>query len=181
MATSVTELILVTGFLGSGKTALLRHWLEVPPKTGIIITDRGRGAVSSFLPIIENILESRHWDYILAETSGFTRPALLRDLVIRAEDRSRGRLRFGGMICVIDTLRFLKLFAAVISLYEQAALADCFVLSKAALAEPEHIKDIKDILHTIRPLAPVFRLEESPLSFQAIREAIPAASSRKGL
>ncbi|MDR2519177.1 MAG: hypothetical protein LBD13_07200 [Spirochaetaceae bacterium] len=182
MAAPITELILVTGFLGSGKTALLRHWLEVPPKTGIIITEgrQGSALASSFLPVIEGILERRHWDYILAETSGFTRPALLHDLVIRAEERSRGRLRFGGMICVIDALRFLKLFAAVVSLYEQAASADCFVLSKTALAEPSHIQGIQDILHTIRPLAPVFRLEENPLSFQAIREAIPRASRGKG-
>ncbi|MDR2494913.1 MAG: hypothetical protein LBD24_06805, partial [Spirochaetaceae bacterium] len=109
---------------------------------------------------------------ILAETAGFTPPALLRELVVCAEARGRGRLRFRGMICVIDTLRFLKLFAAAVSLYEQAASADCFVLSKAALAEPEHIQDIQEILGTIRPLAPVFLLEKNPLSFKAIRESL---------
>jgi G3E family GTPase len=40
--------------------------------------------------------------------------------------------------------------------YEQAAYADAFVLSKIDLAEKEDVEKIKKLLGTLRPGAPIF-------------------------
>ncbi|MDR2485293.1 MAG: hypothetical protein LBD55_07855 [Treponema sp.] len=188
MSKNTTKLILITGFLGSGKTTFLYAGLETieQSRIALICNEQGRFRIkssgsfhrfnrsamgSSLLKIIDRLLVYGY-DYILVETSGFAQPMLLTQLAGKAEKRSRGKLRFRGMICVIDTLRFLKLFAAAVSLHEQAAYADCFVLSKTDLAEPENIQKIKNILKVIRPAAPVFICKKPHVPLKTIFAAI---------
>ncbi|MDR1302728.1 MAG: hypothetical protein LBK43_09715 [Treponema sp.] len=191
---STTQLILVTGFLGSGKTTFLhedikdtegkkkvtllneRGQFQVKPADAF--PDSGQLSMGSCLLKTINSLLVYGYDYIFVETSGFAQPAVLHQLVTHAAARSHGRLRFRGMICIIDTLRFLKLVATVASLYEQAVYADCFVLSKSELAEPKDLEKIQQTLKEIRPHAPIFIRDRSPVSFGAllatIQEPLPA-------
>ncbi|MDR2536587.1 MAG: hypothetical protein LBD29_11220 [Treponema sp.] len=181
MSKPTTELILITGFLSSGKTTFLQEGIEglEQSNAAIVINEQGQFKASvgfcnqssvmgsSFLTTIDSML-GRHYDYILAETSGLAQPWVLNQLVNDAEQRNLGKLRFRGMICVIDGLRFLKLFSSVVSMYEQAAYADCFVLTKTDLANSEDLIRIKNILRMIRPMAPVFIREKTLFSFKTI-------------
>jgi G3E family GTPase len=190
MSKTATELILITGFLGSGKTAFLQEGVAglEEAHAAVVINDHGRFKIPSgahsllnysgmeglFLRTLDTLL-AHNYRYILTETPGLTQPWVLNHLVNNVERRCNGALRFRGMICIIDALRFLKLFSTVVSLYEQASYADCFVLTKSPLAEPEDVQRIKNILRMIRPSAPVFILDASRISFKALLSRMQGA------
>jgi G3E family GTPase len=185
--------MVVTGFFGSGKTTFLQE--DLKDREGLkrvtVFNDQGQFQVnpagsfsgsyrlsmgSSFLQTIQNLLA---YDYILVETSGLAQASVLHRLGTTAEARSDGRLQFRGMICVIDTLRFLKLISTVASLYEQVIYADCFVLSKIDLAEKKDLPRIQAALKAIRPQAPIFIRDNPAISFSTMLSAIPVPSIRK--
>ncbi|MDR1029505.1 MAG: hypothetical protein LBL76_01375 [Treponema sp.] len=191
-----TQLILVTGFLGSGKTTFLHEDIKdtEAQKKVTLLNERGQFQVkpsdafpdsyklsmgSCLLKTINSLLVYGY-DYIFVETSGFAQASVLHQLVTHAAARSHGRLRFRGMICIIDALRFLKLVATVASLYEQVIYADCFVLSKSDLAEQQDLEKIQETLQVMRPQAPIFIRDRPPVSFgtllSTIQEPLPALS-----
>jgi Ni2+-binding GTPase involved in maturation of urease and hydrogenase len=185
---STTQVILVTGFLGSGKTTFLHEDIKdtEDKKKVTMLNERGQFQVKSagafpdsyrlsmgscLLKTINSLLAYRY-DYIFVETSGLAQPSVLYQLVTNAAVRSSGRLRFRGMICVIDALRFLKLVSTVASLYEQVVYADCFVLSKSDLAEQKELEKIHQTLQVIRPQAPIFIRNRLPVSFSTLLSSI---------
>ncbi|MDR1956252.1 MAG: hypothetical protein LBQ30_05295 [Treponema sp.] len=182
----MTKLILITGFLGSGKTTFLHGGLkDTEGLKGITIFNKGghfhgtpigTSPPSYQLSMGSSLLKTIHslygYDYIFVETAGLAQPSVLYQLVTNAETHSHGRLRFLGMICVIDTLRFLKLVSTVASLYEQVVYADCFVLSKIDLAGKKDLQKIQDTLSLIRPQAPIFIQDTAPIPFSAILSRI---------
>ena len=105
---------------------------------------------------IVNQLIRENYERIIVETSGLIQPALLNRLVRTLVKLNQRTICYRGMICIIDTLRFLKLFSTAVPVYEQAAYADSFVLSKTDLAEREEVEKIKKLLKTLRPMAPIF-------------------------
>jgi G3E family GTPase len=221
MQERITNLILITGFLGSGKTTFLENLSlpEPPPPKGkhrgegtaVVINEQGRFSLCrsvkhffspctkkhrfSYIPDTHNFIPdilaeypmairelsqmgpslmkimgplTSRYDRILVETSGLAPAALIHKMIEAAETQSGSRLKCQGSICIIDALRFLKLFSTVIPLYEQAASADFFVLSKTDLAEKKEVNKIMALLKTIRPAAPILIREDPSVSFQDI-------------
>ncbi|MDR0722823.1 MAG: hypothetical protein LBF75_08575 [Treponema sp.] len=192
---TTTQLIVVTGFFGSGKTTFLQE--DLKDREGLkrvtVFNEQGQFQVktagsfpgsyplsmgSSFLQTIHSLL-AYGYDYILVEASGLAQPAVLNQLITNAEAQSGGRLQFRGMICVIDTLRFLKLISTVMLLYEQVSYADCFVLSKIDLAETTDLHTIQTTLKVMRPHVPIFIRDRPTSSFSTMLSAIPAPSIHK--
>ncbi|MDR2797377.1 MAG: hypothetical protein LBB80_03450 [Treponema sp.] len=190
---TTTQLIVVTGFFGSGKTTFLQE--DIKDREGLkrvtVFNEQGQfqvkpaGSFPGFLSMGSCFLKTIHsllaygYDYILVETSGLAEPSVLKQLVISAEARSSGRLQFRGMICVIDTLRFLKLISTMTSLYEQVIYADCFVLSKIDLAEEKDLHRIQTTLKAMRPQVPIFIRDRPELSFSTMLSAIPVQPLHK--
>ncbi|MDR2110957.1 MAG: GTP-binding protein [Spirochaetaceae bacterium] len=206
MPETITQLILVTGFFGSGKTTFIKDTIKTAAdiKTAAIINDRGSIKISShkkqfplfmtampvnshnpsmgssFIKIINNLIKSDH-EYILAETSGMAKPSIINQLINSAEQRNGGKLNFKGMICVIDATRFRKLVSSNIFVYEQAAYADFFVLTKTGLTEAGEMGKIRNTLSLIRPAAPILIWENEPLPFNTIISAIETSNSDRKL
>ncbi|MDR1899549.1 MAG: hypothetical protein LBQ55_06045 [Treponema sp.] len=173
MTCSSVRLILVSGFPGSGKTSFLKKTVHSPEKSRIaaVVFERGQyrtnsketgncfpvpGMSSCFLSTVNGLL-GEHPEYIMVETSGFTEPDTMDKLARGAVRRSGGVLSFGGTICMIDTLRFLKPGGtAALPVYEQVMTADCFILTKTDMAGTETVEKVTGILQHIRRDVPVY-------------------------
>ncbi len=184
MGRDPAKLLFITGFLGSGKTTLLNRLLKLleGSRIGVIVNEWGDINIDAGLiehtsgdEIIELSggqifcsclsgsfvnavvkLSSYGLDYILTEASGLAKPSVLMEIVNEAEKRSEGKLRYEGMICIVDASRYLVLREVVNAVDEQVAYSDRFVLNKTDLASPEDIHKIKEVLGETRPGYPIY-------------------------
>jgi len=77
-------------------------------------------------------------------------------------------MTFTGLACVVDAVRFRVLRGAAMALDEQVAYADCFIVSKADIADPAALAETLAILKDARPDAPVTVRSGSPVSPAAV-------------
>lgn len=170
-APKAAGLFLFTGFLGSGKTTVLNGLLASlgGRRVGVIVNEWGKVGVDgslladpSGLGVVELAggqifcscvsgsfisaavkLASLGLDYLLVETSGLAKPALLSDLVDAVERRGGGTLEYRGMICVVDASRFSKLRSAAMVVEEQVAYSDVFLVTKTDLPGAATLEELR--------------------------------------
>lgn len=192
----ISPLILITGFLGSGKTTVLNdalasmkghriavvvnEWgkmgvdgslLEDPAGFGISELAGGQIFCSCVAPAFLKALEklvALDVEAIFVETSGLAKPATVAQLAAEAEKRSAGRLAYRGLVCVVDAQRFLVLRKAALAVNEQVAYADRFIVSKADLVDQATLDSISSVLKEIRPDAPVTLRRRAPIPLDAV-------------
>lgn len=185
MALPITSNI-VTGFLGSGKTTLIRHVLRHGlrnERVAVIMNEMadigidGRvlqsvnvdkmielssGCIccSGFLQLgiaIQEIVETADPTLLLIETSGV---AEIAPLV--AELRSVG-LRADAVITVVDAENLSKLLRESEAALEQIENADFLVLNKTDLVSPPAVEEAKNVLRRINERALLFKTQFSAL------------------
>jgi len=193
---SIAPLILITGFLGSGKTTVLNdalarmkgrrvavvvnEWgklgvdgslLEDPAGFGVSELAGGQIFCSCVAPAFLKALErlvALDVEAIFVETSGLAKPATVARLAAEAEKRSGGRLAYRGLVCVVDALRFLVLRQAALAVNEQVAYADRFIVSKVDLADQATLDSICSVLKEIHPDAPITLRRGQPIPLEAV-------------
>lgn len=182
MGNASVPLIFFTGFLGSGKTTVLNdalaqlrdrrvavvvnEWGKLPVDGALLKDPSGLGIVEvaggqifcsclsgSFLKALERLV-ALGAEMILVETSGLAKPATLGELAAEAEKRSGGLLRYRGLVCVVDALRFVRLRSVALAVNEQVRFADRFIITKADLASESALQETIEILKSLRPGAP---------------------------
>lgn len=210
MATQVPY-YLITGFLGSGKTTLINSLLQQlgTQKVGLLLNDFGNVEIDTELfPVSEVIQRSRTLtggqifcaclagsfvrqvvelveldvDLILVETSGLAKPSTLMEMAEVIEQKSEQKGRFGGMLCVIDALRFLPLEQVISNVEEQVLYSDLCVINKAELADKEQRSQVESRLHDIAPQVPVITSAKGNLDLSAllrIQNPTPGAPQSK--
>ena len=164
----------ITGFLGSGKTALLRGLLDgCTERIAVLVNEVGelgldhqilehldddvmvlpggclccevRGELHAALARLRALAPTR----IVLETSGLADPAPLLGS-IEADPALRAGLRLSGVIAVIDCLRAEELVATQPEVRQQLDFSDRIVLSKSDLA-PGRVDAIRAWLEVEAP------------------------------
>lgn len=154
MTDSATLVTIVTGFLGAGKSTLVRRWLEELPRseTAVIVNERGEVGIDGEL-LAARVAELREItggcvccatqgeltraldelsagsprpSRILIETSGAASPAGVIRAV--AAPWARERLVLDGVITVVDVVRARRALEFDVAV-EQLGFADVVVLS----------------------------------------------------
>lgn len=176
----MTRLYLITGFLGAGKTTFLHSFAGMFPgkKTAIIINEfgkkgvdgtllRGLGAevseinngsifcackVEQFEEAVQLLLGRGDIDLIFVEASGLADPGAVRSIFTTG--RYEG-LEYAGAICLVDALRFHKIYETARVCRMQLAVSDMVLINKTDLATREQIDSIRDISLGQRPNRPV--------------------------
>lgn len=177
----MSRLYLVTGFLGAGKTTFLKRFIRLfagqriqlivnefgqEGVDGALLSDLGAyleeiagGSVfcSCRLDQFEKVLRQSAGldaDVILVEASGLSDPTGVRRLFSQTDRFPH--IEYMGGVCLVDAVRFPKLYATARTCKKQLAASDVAVLNKVDRATPEQLAATRALLTGQRPDMRVF-------------------------
>lgn len=177
------KVLLVSGFLGSGKTTLIRHILTSEGKglgkIALIVNEVGRIGVdgsllsgenvdmveltsgcvcctmkTDFLRATQEIHDRIRPDILIVEATGVAQPGDILDAFLDPPLSQIARLR--GLITVVDADMFeaREVFGPFYG--NQISCADIILLNKVDLVSSESLQEIKAALKEMNPEAPIF-------------------------
>lgn len=176
----MSDLYLITGFLGAGKTTFLKNFVREFPgdRIHLIVNEFGKGSVDGALLAdvgaylreisggsvfcacrmdqFEKALEESAAEepgVILVEASGLSDPTGVRRLFSR-----EGRfphIRYQGAVCLVDGVRFPKLYATARACARQLAASDAALVNKTDLAGEAELVETLGLIRGQRPDMPV--------------------------
>jgi len=174
----VTNVILITGFLGSGKTTFLNRITKTFPrdlKLMILMNEFGeigldgtlvegedldileisKGSIfcvcvkTDFIRALNEIAQDLKPDVLIVESTGVANPSdLKKDLKLSI---FKSRFLMQDQICIIDAACFQDAYGAFVSVEKQIASSTLFVINKVDLVDAEVIEAIKQIVRTHHP------------------------------
>jgi len=176
-----TAVILVTGFLGSGKTTFMNHLLKAVPahcKTLVLVNEFGevgldgalvrgdgydvlevsKGSIfcicvkRDFIKALHQVASDIRPDLLLMEATGVANPADLKaDLQLPL---FHNRFRLVEQICVVDVSSFDQEYKVFASVEKQIATSSIFLLNKVDKVSRRSIDVVKEIIrgHHASPL-----------------------------
>jgi G3E family GTPase len=173
----MTPIVIITGYLGSGKTSLLRHLIESSGgRLAVLMNEFGELAIDSrvvagkniriaelsggcvccslvgeFESAIKEIIETVHPDEIIVETTGLAEPdALLFDI-----RENLPELLLNAVVTVVDADATHRFPSIGHTGRVQIEMADLILLNKVDLVSEEGIDGIQGRLKEINPSAPI--------------------------
>lgn len=180
------KLIVVTGFLGSGKTQFLQNYIEHETKNnnfvGVIQNEIGTiGLDGSLLDynysMVEldegcvccslsgqikggiSLLSQKNPDILLLETTGVANPFNLLEELNEIENL----VSFSSIVTIVDGVNFLKSIKKYQVLLEQIKAADIILLNKIDLISTKEKHKIKSILNKYNKCAHIFETTHSDI------------------
>ncbi len=173
------QLIVLTGFLGSGKTSFLQHFIEyqaqlnrfvaiIQNEIGEIgldgklldqdyaVTEIDEGCVCCTLvgnlkKAIHQILSSFHPDYIVLETTGLANPYNLLYEISEVEEL----VRFDSITTIVDGLNVRESIKTFAVAKDQIKAADILLLNKKDLLTEIQLQKIYQTLKALNSTAPI--------------------------
>ena len=192
-------LIILTGFLGSGKTSFLQNFIEyqtqrsrfvavIQNEIGEIgldgklldytVTEIDEGCVCCSLAgnlkrAVQGILENFSPDYIILETSGLANPLnLLEDTAELGEV-----VRFDSTVTLVDALNLEAALVGSPIAADQIRAADVVVLNKRDLVDDAHLETVRRRVQVINPRALQFDTIQGDLNPALIFDADDSAGT----
>jgi peptide/nickel transport system ATP-binding protein len=201
-AAGTVPVVLLTGFLGSGKTTLVNRILTQAhgKRIGVLVNEFGELGIDGALikasdgPVVElangcvccasrgdlyaslnSLLEgSRELDAIVIETSGLANPGpVIGDLEHYQEERP---VRFDSVVTVIDADNFDRNLDNAEVAFEQITLADLLVVNKADLVTGETLDLIDQGLRKLNARAPLMRSVQCDVPLEVLLDVGRTAS-----
>lgn len=206
MSRSTVPVILVAGFLGCGKTTLLNHLLRSASGTriGVLVNDFGAINIDAMLiagqadgtvslangcmccsvdadgvqDALGRLLRpSAAIDAIVIEASGIAEP---RALIRMITGLTHPRLRYGGLVYVVDAAGFDDLRQRHPEIDHHVAIADLVVINKADLVTAPVLDTTRATLGRLNDTAPIVATTEAAvepeLLFDRVERDVDAAA-----
>ena len=178
------DIYLVTGFLGAGKTTLMKNLMKVfeNDKVALIVNEFGQEGVDAAVlekegMVIEQIVDGSIFcvcrsdrfidailktkemgiDSLLVESSGLANPFGMHEVTGMLHKLSPDTFHYSGSICVVDAKHFSKLSDLVPVLIEQVQGADLLLINKTDLSTPEEVKKVEKAIRKLNGEAPILR------------------------
>lgn len=198
------ELIVLSGFLGSGKTTFLNHFVEYQQQfnrfTAVIQNELGEEGVDTSLlesdyAVMEldegcvcctlagnlkggiaRLLDEFHPDYIILETTGVANPGNLLDEIVELQDL----VRFDSVTVIVDALNIEASLEAFSVSRDQLHTADIVILNKTESLDENEIERLKDILREHNPHAPIIPASHGEVNPGLLYSSERDLSSREG-
>ena len=186
-----TDVFLITGFLGSGKTTFLNRIIQAfPPGLRLMILmnefgeigidgllvkgedldilEISRGSIfcvcvkTDFIKGLRKIATVIQPDVLVIEATGVANPSdLKRDLNLPVFNK---QFHFREQFCIIDALNFQDVYDTFTSVEKQIESSTAFIINKTDLATPLEIESVRKI---------VSRHHASPVFFETTFADIP--------
>lgn len=180
MSVSVVPVIILTGFLGSGKTTVLNHILQVQnsPRVAVLVNDFGsinidarliiniEGEVISlangcicctirgdlYESVTQLLNQNTELDAILIEASGISNPAEIALTFINTDLSARTKV--DCILGIIDAEEILDLDHRSLKLArEQIAVVDIIAINKTDLVTPDKVLEVQRWIQKNAPQA----------------------------
>ena len=181
-----TQLYVLTGFLGSGKTTILLKLIDSlkGKRVGIIQNEFGklsidgtilrdsddiqmieinRGSIFcsclklSFVQALAD-MAAHKFDYLFVESSGLGDPSNVEEILAAASTLCGDQYDFKGAICLVDAVNFFDQLGDLETVYRQLKHCHLAVLTKVDLVDGQRIIELKE---KIRDINPVCRIDVS--------------------
>ncbi|MGN1410532.1 MAG: GTP-binding protein [Eubacteriales bacterium] len=176
----MSKLYLTTGFLGAGKTTFLKNFIRLfkGKRIQLIVNEFGREGVDGVLLLelgaflkeisggsvfcacrmdqFEKVLRQSanlNADVILVEASGLSDPTGVRRLFSQT-DRFPN-IDYQGAVCLVDAVRFPKLYVSARTCVKQLAASDVAVVNKTDLADSAQLSKTLELIRGQRPDMPL--------------------------
>jgi len=178
-----TKVILVTGFLGAGKTTVMRNLIEIAKnmpqnRIGVIINEFGKINVdaqtinddgfeitqinngSIFCKCLEGTfvdhivkLKSYDLDYLFVESSGLSDPSNMESIMSHVNKLSNDAFLYSGIFCVVDAKYFPKLQKSLVTVEKQVLSASIILINKTDLVDASDLEKVVTSINKINPFA----------------------------
>jgi G3E family GTPase len=173
------KLIILTGFLGSGKTSFLNHFIEnqtarnafvaiVQNEIGAksfdthligqhyAVTEMDEGCICCTLSgslklALSEMISGFQPDFVVVETTGLANPANFLSEVSELEDQ----LEFCSITTVIDATQGMAVLQKYGVAREQVILADVILLNKTADVPAAELKKLSEDIQTLNPFVAI--------------------------
>ena len=195
-ARRAVDLWIITGFLGSGKTSVLNSLLAAPGgrRIGVVVNDFGALGIDasllegadpstvvelnggqifcaclsgSFVRSLTGLCD-HDVDVILVESSGLAKPGPMADIIAQAVRVTAGRLRYRGMVCVVDAARVQTLRSVVNAVDEQLLHSELLLVNKRDLVDAEDLEELTRALRELCPTAAILPTEYGVLRWEEL-------------
>ncbi|MFW0792475.1 CobW family GTP-binding protein [Gordonia sp. CPCC 205515] len=187
MSRAPIPVVLVAGFLGSGKTTLLNHLLRNASGTriGVLVNDFGAINIDAMLiagqadgtvslsngcmccsvdadgvqaALDQLVRPAAAIDAIVIEASGIAEPRALVRMITGIAD---ARLRYGGLVYVVDAAGFEQTRERHPEIDRHLEIADLVVLNKVDLVDTAHLERIRARIVERNDTAPMVATTDS--------------------
>lgn len=178
----MTNIYLITGFLGAGKTTFLNEQLrDSSSRTGVLMNEFGKVSMDS-VNVTQNGIDlkeltngsifcaclkdrfidglsqlvSRELDNIYIESSGLSDPSNMESVMdVLRKTLPDKTFEYRGSICLLDGVYFFEELDKLVSVERQIKHSHYILINKVDLIDEDKIKKIKDKIISINPLAQV--------------------------
>lgn len=177
------KLVLLTGFLGTGKTTLLKQLLSEfkDEKIGVIVNEFGQINIDGALVEKEGIkmteltngsifcacikdnfvssliaLSKEDISYLFIEASGLADPASMSQILEGISPKTKTPYDYRGSVCVLDAETFLDYYDLLPALHQQVAYSGAMIVNKVDLVDEEKLSDILEKLASVNDSAPIY-------------------------
>jgi len=192
---SKASVIIITGFLGSGKTTLVNRILTADHghRIAVVVNEFGEVGIDHELLISSDqeviqmnngcicctvrgdllrsffeLAEHRSkFDTVIIETTGLAEPAPVAQSLY-ADERIRREFTLDGVVTVVDAKHVSSQLEESGEACEQIAFADLVLLNKTDLATPDELDQIEQQIGRLNKVATICRTKNSELDLNLV-------------
>lgn len=176
------DVLLISGFLGAGKTTLIRHLLQsdlpAKEKVAVIVNEVGDVGIdgsllsgqnvdileltsgcicctikTDFFKAVQEINRTIKPTHLIVETTGVAQPGDIFDVLFEPPLSDFSRIQ--SVITVVDA-GFFKVREVLGAFYDnQIKCAEVVILNKVDVVRADHLKEIESVVHTLNPQATI--------------------------
>lgn len=189
------QIVLLSGFLGAGKTTLMQRLLDTykDHKIGVIINEFGEINIDAKLVSREGIdiaelsngsifcacikdkfvdgliaMSRTDIEYLFIEASGLADPSNMGDIVNGIKKDTDDNLLIKGSICVTDGVSFSELVEVLPALERQVKHANAVIVNKMDLIDDEMFKEISEKVAEINPAVKIYAATHCDVDIKTI-------------
>lgn len=201
------KLILLTGFLGAGKTTMLKKLLieYEGRKIGVLLNEFGETGIDGQLiknedfdlielnngsvfcaclkeNFIKGLAEFLHHqlEIVFVESSGVADPSNM-GIILETVTKITGKAYdYAGSICIVDGRYFLKQVDVIAALEKQIIYASKVIINKADLQKTETLQVIAEKINGINPAAEIYQASFCEVPFADLIKSMKNAEFAAG-
>jgi G3E family GTPase len=204
IASGKASVIIVTGFLGAGKTTLINRILTADHgrKIAVIVNEFGEVGIDHHLLLSSDqevvqmnngcvcctvrgdlmrslfqLLEHREkFDTVIIETTGLAEPAPVAQSLY-GDEQFRREFTLDGVVTVVDAKYIADQLEQSAESCEQIAFADLILLNKTDLSTPEQLDEVEQKIARLNRIAKIHRTRNSEMDLAPVFDVATASEN----